>query len=135
MGDPRIDVATSLFAAWSSGDPDAPEKHLRPDATLYDIVGGEHRGWPAIRAFFAVGLEKWPDLVLVPDQLWTNEAGVALSWVMSATVPDDRFGATNVGKTWRSEGMTSLELDGTTVVREVDYHDRGAIARSLGLSS
>ena len=135
MGDPRIDVARDLFAAWSSGDADAPEPYLRPDATLYDIVGGEHRGWPAIRAFFAAGLERWPDLVLAPEAYWTNDTGVALSWVMTASVPDERLGAANVGRTWRSEGMTHLELDGTTVVREVDYHDRGAIARSLGLPS
>ena len=53
--DPRLDLARNLFAAWSSGDADAPEQYLTPDAVLYDIVGGEHRGWPAIRAFFAAG--------------------------------------------------------------------------------
>ncbi len=131
MGDPRVDVATKLFGAWSSGDPDAPEQYLGAGASLYDIVGGEHRGWPAIRAFFAAGLEKWPDLVLLPEELWTNERGVALSWVMTATVPDERLGAANVGRAWRSEGMTHLHFTGSKVTREVDYHDRGAIASSL----
>jgi len=40
MSDARIQLATDLFAAWSSGNPDAPEPYLHPDAVLYDIVGG-----------------------------------------------------------------------------------------------
>jgi ketosteroid isomerase-like protein len=131
--DPRITLAKDLFAAWSSGDADAPAVHMHPDATLYDIVGGEHVGWPAIRAFFANGLVRWPDLVLLPDEYWTNERGVALRWVMSATVTDPAtFGADAVGKKWSSEGMTWLVVEDGKVVREVDYHDRGAMTKSLG---
>jgi ketosteroid isomerase-like protein len=134
MSDWRIDLARDLFAAWSSGDPDAPEPFLHPDAVLYDIVGGEHEGWPAIRAFFERGVRSWPDLVLAPDQYWTSDDGVALSWVMTATVTDaagSRLGAENVGKQWRSEGMTWLRIVDGKVAREVDYHDSGAVARSL----
>ena len=132
--DPRIQLATDLFAAWSSGDADAPEPFLQPDAVLYDIVGGEHRGWPAIRTFFAGGIAVWPDLRLVPDQFWTNDEGVALSWVMSATVTEAgtaRLGEEALGKTWTSEGMSWLRIDDDRVAREVDYHDRGAAAASL----
>jgi hypothetical protein len=89
-------------------------------------------GWPAIRAFFAKGLEKWDDLVLAPEQYWTNDDGVALSWLMTATVTDDRFGADQIGKTWSSEGMSFLVFEGDKVKREVDYHDSGARAKSLG---
>jgi steroid delta-isomerase-like uncharacterized protein len=134
MNDPRIELARDLFAAWSSGDPDAPARFLHPDAVLYDIVGGEHQGWPAIREFFARGLTSWPDLVLAPEQFWTNDDGVALSWVMTATVTDagaPRVGEANIGKTWRSEGMTWLRIVDGRVAREVDYHDSGAVARSL----
>jgi steroid delta-isomerase-like uncharacterized protein len=134
MDDSRISIADQLFAAWSSGDADAPAEFMAPDAVLYDIVGGEHQGWPAIRAFFATGLEHWPDLALIPDQYWVNDTGVALSWVMSATVQDDSLGADAKGKKWRSEGMTWLVFDGDKVVREVDYHDSGALAKSLGLA-
>ena len=132
--DPRIVLARDLFAAWSSANPDAPEPFLSPDAVLYDIVGGEHRGWPAIRDFFASGVAVWPDLVLEPEQFWTNDEGVALSWVMSATVTEAmaaRFGADNVGRRWRSEGMTWLRIVDSRVEREVDYHDSGASIRSL----
>jgi ketosteroid isomerase-like protein len=135
MTDARIDLARDLFAAWSSGDPDRPERYLHPDAVLYDIVGGEHRGWPAIRAFFATGIAVWPDLVLAPEQYWTSDDGVALSWVMSATVTDAagaRLGVEHVGSTWRSEGMTWLRIVDGKVTREVDYHDSAAVARSLG---
>ena len=132
--DSRIQLATDLFAAWSSGDADRPEPYLAPDAVLYDIVGGEHQGWPAIRDFFDKGIVVWPDLQLIPDQFWTSDDGVALSWVMSATVTDasaGRLGADAVGKKWESEGMTWLRVRDGVVVREVDYHDSGAVARSL----
>ncbi len=132
--DPRVRVARDLFAAWSSGDPDAPEPFMHADAVLYDIVGGQYDGWPAIREFFARGLEKWTDLVLEPLEFWTNDSGVALRWVMTATVPDDMFGAENKGRQWRSEGMSYLVFDGDRVAREIDYHDSGAVPRSLGVA-
>lgn len=131
--DERIPIAAALFKAWSSGDPDAPAQYLTDDAVLYDICSGEFAGWPAIRAFFAKGLEKWDDLVLEPQDYWTSDRGVSLSWVMTATVTDDRFGAEAHGKQWRSEGMSSLTFRGDKVEREVDYHDSGARAKSLGL--
>ncbi len=133
--DPRIATARDLFAAWSSGDPDAPARFLHDDAVLYDIVGGQHDGWPAIRAFFAAGLDKWSELVLAPEDFWTNDKGVALTWVMTAVVPDERLGAANKGRRWRSEGMSFLVFDGDKVSREVDYHDSGAVARSLAAGS
>jgi hypothetical protein len=71
--------------------------------------------------------------VLLPEEYWTNEKGVALSWVMSATVQDDAFGPDARGKKWRSEGMSFLEIDNGLVTREVDYHDSGAAPRSLGI--
>ena len=131
--DPRVDVARRLFAAWSSGDAEAPHPFLHEDAVLYDIVGGEFRGWPAIRDFFAAGLEKWANLVLAPEEFWTNDRGVALTWVMTATVPDDRLGQQYKGREWRSEGMSYLVFDGDKVAHEIDYHDSGAVPRSLGI--
>lgn len=132
--DPRIDIAEKLFAAWSSGDADAPKPFLAPDCVLYDIVGGEHIGWAKIKDFFAAGLKTWPDLVLLPDEYWTSEKGIAMSWVMSATVQDDAFGPQARGRKWRSEGMSFLEFSNGVVTREVDYHDSGAVAKSLGIS-
>jgi ketosteroid isomerase-like protein len=134
MTDPNVQLATDLFAAWSSGDADAPAQYLHDDAVLYDIVGGEHQGWPAIRAFFANGITIWPDLVLAPERFWTSDDGVALSWVMSATVTEavaSRYGAANVGRKWRSEGMTWLRITNGKVSREVDYHDGAASINSL----
>ena len=134
MTDSRITLATDLFAAWSSADADAPASFLRPNAVLHDIVGGTHEGWPAIREFFANGVQVWPDLVLAPEAFWTSDDGVALSWVMSATVTEAtsaKLGADNIGRKWRSDGMTWLRIVDGLVVREVDYHDSGATARSL----
>lgn len=132
--DSRIQLVSDLFAAWSSGDADAPAVFLHDDAVLHDIVGGTHQGWPAIRAFFANGLERFPDLTLVPDQFWTNADGVALTWMMSASVTEataGRFGAEHLGRRWSSDGMTWLRIVDGRVAREVDYHDAGAPAASL----
>jgi ketosteroid isomerase-like protein len=129
--DPRIGTVRKIFLAWSSGDADAPEQYFHPDAVLDDIEGGAHHGWPDIRAFFAQGLKHWPDLDLTPERFWTNDQGVALTWLMSATINDDRFGAANKGKKWRSPGMSFLEFDGDRVRLEVDYHTRSQVAKSL----
>jgi hypothetical protein len=47
-----IESATQLCAGWSSGDVDAPEPFMTPDAVLNDVASGRFEGWPAIRAFF-----------------------------------------------------------------------------------
>jgi ketosteroid isomerase-like protein len=101
---------------------------------LDDIVGGCHRGWPTIRAFFAQGLAAWPDLVLAPEQYWTSDDGVALSWLMTATVTEAgsaRVGTEYIGKQWRSRGMSSLHIVDGKVAREVDYYDSAAVLKSL----
>ena len=56
----RISVVESLFAAWSSGDVDAPRQYLTDSPVLWDSVGGLKEGWPAIREYFGHGLERYP---------------------------------------------------------------------------
>jgi len=130
--DRRIERARALFAAWSSGDLDAPGAHLTGDAVLYDVIGGEYAGWPAIRAYFEHGLFRYPDLRLEPTgDFWSRPDGLALTWVMSATVTDDSFGAAAIGRVWRAEGMSYLVFRGDLVCREADYHDAGSRRRSL----
>jgi hypothetical protein len=132
----RIAIAKEVFAAWSSGDPDAPERFFTPDATLFDVASGQFDGWPAIRAFFAKGLQKWDDLVLAPDEFWANDSGLALHYLMSATIKDpDTFGPDQVGKVWKVDVMSFLRFDGDRVCYEADFHDRGSRARSLGLQA
>lgn len=121
--------------AWSSGDADAPEPLFAPDAVLSDVASGRFEGWPAIRAFFARGLERCHDLRLVPDEFWFNDHGVALHYVMSATVTTpDAYGPDVVGRRWQVEVMSYLRFDGDRVAYELDVHDRGARERSLGLA-
>jgi ketosteroid isomerase-like protein len=130
--DERIARVEALFAAWSSGDADAPRPYLTDDAVLDDVIGGVHRGWPAIRAYFARGLASWPDLRLEPTgEYWSRDDGLAFTWVMSATVPDDRFGHGTAGRRWQAPGMSYVVFDGDRVALEVDYHDAGSRARSL----
>jgi hypothetical protein len=128
----RIDVARKLFAGWSSTDLDAVKQYLADDAVLFDIIGGEYTGWPAIREYFAHGRARYPDLVLEPTgDFWSRPDGLALLWNMSATQTDDSVGAEFVGRKWTVEGLSYLVFDGLTVVREADYHDKGSRERSL----
>ena len=46
-----------------------------------------------------------------------------------------QLGEAAKGKKWRSEGMTWLRIVDGKVAREVDYHDRGAVAASLAQQS
>lgn len=132
--DTRIEVAKALFAGWSSGDPDAPEPYMTPDAVLFDVASGRFEGWPAIRDFFGTGLAKWDDLALVPDEFWVNDDGLALHYVMSASVKDPGiYGPEHVGRTWQVEVMSLLRFDGDRICYEADFHDKGARAKSLGL--
>jgi ketosteroid isomerase-like protein len=135
-GHAEIEIAKKLFTAWSSGDPDAPAEFLTDDAVLHDIVAGHDKvGWPAIREFFQGALTISPGVVLEPNAFWVNDDGVAVRWHMSATVRSDMFGPEHNGKTWHSDGMSTLEFRGDKVCREVDYHHGGAVLRSLGITS
>jgi len=102
---------------------------------LDDVIGGVYRGWPAIREYFQHGLDRYPDLTLVPTgEFWHRDDGVALTWVMSASVRDESFGPDAVGMRWEANGMSYLIFDGDAgnrVAREVDYHDGGSRARSI----
>lgn len=132
--DSREAITRQVFAAWSSGDADAPEAFFTPDAVLTDVASGRFEGWPAIRAFFASGLEKWDDLDLQPDEFWFNADGLALHYVMSATVRDaSLYGADVVGLRWSVDVMSYLRFRGDKVCAEFDHHDRGSRRRSLGL--
>ncbi len=133
--DRRIATARNLFAGWSSGDPDAPERYFTADAVLDDVASGRFEGWPAIRAFFASGLARWGDLRLEPDEFWANEDGLALHYTMSATVTDPAsYGPGFVGRRWSVGVMSSLRFQGDLVVLERDFHDKGSRARSLGVT-
>jgi hypothetical protein len=126
--------ARQVFAAWSSGDADAPEPFFTADVVLSDVASGRFEGWPAIRAFFASGLARWDDLLLAPDEFWFIDSGVAVHYVMSATVRDAAtYGADVVGRRWEVGVMSSLQFRDDQVCLEVDHHDRGARRRSLGL--
>jgi hypothetical protein len=133
--DPRVEIARSLFAAWSSGDADAPERFFAPEGVLFDNVSGRFDGWPAIRSFFARGLARVKDLTLIPDELWTNDQGVAVHYVMSAEIlPGDPIGEQYAGRRWSVEALSYLHITDGLVVYEADFHDKGGRLKSLGLT-
>jgi len=132
----RIDVARQLFAAWSSGDPDAPGQYFAPDGVLDDVASGRFEGWENIRAFFARGLERTANLTLVPEAFWVNDDGLAVRYVMSGEVKRaDSYGPEFVGRRWSVPVMSSLRFDGDRVCHETDFHDKAARARSLGITA
>ncbi len=131
----RIEIAKMLFAGWSSGDPDAPEPYWAPDGILDDKASGVFVGWPAIRAFFARGLQRTSNLTLVPDEFWSNDSGLAVSYVMSGDVVlPETFGPEYVGRRWSVPCMSYLRFDGDRVCYEADYHDKASRAKSLGIT-
>ena len=128
----RIEVAKALFAAWTSGDVDVTREFLSEDPVLWDSIGGLKEGWPAIREYFGQGLERYPDLTLVPTgEFWARPDGLALQWNLGATVIDDSLGEEHLGKKWSAPGLSFLVFDGLKVAAEYDYHDKGARQRSL----
>jgi hypothetical protein len=132
----REDTVVALFKAWSSGDPNAPQQYLTSTPILEDSVGGRYEGWPAIRAYFGHGLERYPDLVLEPTgEFWHRADGLAMTWRMSATQTEAKYGEEYVGKRWAVDGMSFIVFDGDLVGLEVDYHDGGARLRSLQSAS
>jgi ketosteroid isomerase-like protein len=130
----RCAVAAKVFAAWSSGDADAPEQYFTPDAVLFDVASGQFEGWPAIRAFFAGGLTRTANLRLEPDEYWENPTGVAVHYLMSGDVVlPTSFGPEFVGQRWSVGVMSFLRFEGDRVCYEADFHDKGSRAKSLGI--
>jgi ketosteroid isomerase-like protein len=132
--DRRVEIAQRLFAGWSSGDPDAPEDCFHPQGVLMDVASGRFEGWPAIRGFFASGLQRTHNLTLIPDQFWANDDGLAVHYVMSGEVVNPAsYGPEFVGRRWSVEVMSYLRFEGDLVVYEADFHDKGSRAKSLGI--
>jgi hypothetical protein len=132
VNEARQAAVIALFKAWSSGDLDAPRQFFTEEPVLEDSVGGRYKGWPAIRAYFGHGLQRYPDLVLEPTgEFWHREDGLALTWTMSASQTDESLGAEYVGKRWQVDGMSFVVFEGDKVSLEVDYHDGGARLRYL----
>ncbi|HTH04242.1 MAG TPA: nuclear transport factor 2 family protein [Ilumatobacteraceae bacterium] len=132
----QIEIAHGLYAAWSSGDADAPERFFTPDGVLDDVASGKFEGWPAIRAFFARGLSRTANLRLELDEWWVNDSGLAVHYDMSGDVVlPETFGPEYVGRRWSVPCMSYLRFDGDRVCYEADYHDKGARAKSLGIGA
>lgn len=133
--DRRIEIAQHLFEGWSSGNPDAPEQWFHPQGVLMDVASGRFEGWPAIRAFFAAGMQRTANLTLIPDEFWSSDNGLAVHYVMSGDVINPTsYGPEYVGRRWSVEVMSYLRFEGDRVVFEADFHDKGSRARSLGIA-
>ena len=123
-----------MFAAWSSADPDQVAPYFHPDAVLRDTVNGEFRGWPAIRALYVASLDRWGELVTEATRFWHGTDGsVAFTWTMRARVLDDRLGPEFRDRVCEFDGMSYVVVADGLVHEEIEFFDRAAAARSLGL--
>jgi len=71
------------YAAFARGDLMAVQELFGPDATWHvqrlGQLGGDHRGWPAILAFFGRSMELTQGTFsVVPIEVFTNETGGAV---------------------------------------------------------
>ena len=87
---------------------------------MRDILGHPEalRGHDEIRNFWtavAGGLK------VLPEELYANERGVALSWMAYIEIRDDSRGPETVGKWLCGEGMSRLEFRDGKVSLEIDY--------------
>jgi CheY-like chemotaxis protein len=134
----KIALARGMFEAWSfRGSVELLERYAHPDIVLVDMHIGEHRGLDVVKQLVVKGLAMWPDMDYEIGDVWVNEEGAAINWVMTGTVTEalaSKYGAERVGRQWRSPGMSALTMVDGLVVHEVDYYDPGAVRKSLGLT-
>ena len=117
----RIELARRLFEeGWSGGRPESPLAFLTEDAVMRDILGHPEamRGHEAITAFFAPVA---PALKVMPEEYFTNERGVSLTWMAYIEILDDSQGPENKGRFLCGEGMSRLEFRDGKVSLEIDY--------------
>ena len=130
-----LSLVEELFVRWSSGDPDIIEPCFTHDAYLWDSVNGGFSGWPQIRDLYLQSLERWDNLRCEVTRSWpSDETSIAFTWTITANVKDDRFGEHLRGAECHFDGMSYVEFEGGLVKREIEYFDRAAAARSIGLS-
>lgn len=135
--DARVQLVRDLFEAWSyRGGVDAIEAFVHPDMVLHDLDVGPMHGLAEIKPAVAKALAMWPDMDYELDRFWPHDDSVAFTWVMKATVPEElghKYGQENVGREWRTPGMSYVDVVDGLVVREFDYYDGRGVYRSLGI--
>ena len=128
-------LVDELFVRWSSGNPDVIEPCFAQDAYLWDSVNGGFSGWPEIRQLYLESLMRWDNLCCVVTRSWpTDDVSIAFTWTITANVKDNRFGEHLRGAKCQFDGMSFIEFENQLVKREIEYFDRAAAARSIGLS-
>lgn len=134
MSDDFRSLVDKLFILWGSDEPDLIEPYFHPDAYLWDSVNGGHSGWSEIRSLYVESLKRWADMRCVATRFWpADDNSISFTWTTTAKVNDDRFGAQFRGKECRFDGMSYIEFENGLIMREIEYFDRAAPARSIGL--
>jgi hypothetical protein len=120
-GKAEIEIARLLFEeGWGGDDASAPLEYMTDDVVMRDILGHPEalRGHEAVRNFWRAVAGK---LTIKPEEYFTNERGVALTWMAYIRTLDDGSGPENEGKWLCGEGMSRLEFRDGKVCLEIDY--------------
>lgn len=120
-GKAEIEIAKRLFEeGWCADDPSAPLQYMTDDVVMRDILGHPEalRGHEAVRDFWQAVAGK---LTIIPEEYFTNERGVALTWMAYIRTLDDGSGSEDGGKWLCGEGMSRLEFRDGKVCLEIDY--------------
>jgi hypothetical protein len=107
-----------------------PRRYFAQDGAVHDIIGGEHRGWPAIRACFAHGRPRYPDLVLEPTGGLLTAAGRAGHAVDQERHPDhQRADVAEIDNgTTAAPGLLQAHLPASRVVRALSIINTAEIS-------
>ena len=127
-------LVDQLFNIWGSDDLDLIEPFFHPDAYLWDSVNGGYSGWPEISGLYIESLKRWTDMRCVATRFWpADDTSISFTWTATAKVGDDRFGTQLRGAECQFDGMSYIEFEDGLILREIEYFDRAAPARSIGL--
>ena len=121
VGKAEIEITRKLFEeGWGGDNPDAPLQFMTEDAVMRDILGHPEalHGHDDIRNFWGLAAGV---LRVMPEEYYTNERGVALSWMAYLKIQDDSQGPENKGKWHCGEGMSRVEFRDGKVSLEIDY--------------
>ena len=117
----QIELAGRLFVeGWSGGTPEAALPFLTDDIVMRDILGHPDAmlGHSAIVDFVKPVAAV---LKVLPEEYFSNEQGLALTWMAYIEIRDESHGPENKGRWLCGEGMSKLEFRGEKVSLEIDY--------------
>lgn len=117
----EIEIGKRLFLeGWGGKTPESFVPFVTDDFLMRDILGHAQpmRGHQEVIDFWghAAGI-----LRVIPEEIFTNDNGMSMTWMAYIQITDDSKGPENKGRWQCGEGMSRLEFRNGKVCLEVDY--------------